>query len=88
MWDTAHNPWMHTDPGPSYRMSLLTLIILGECIIVIDKTISKIVKNSYGFDTAVIVQVVAAVLIVCKCRAVLVKEPAFLPPADWSSLNA
>jgi low temperature requirement protein LtrA len=32
------------------RMSLLSLIILGEGIIVICKAISKVVKNYYAFD--------------------------------------
>ncbi|KAH8712198.1 bacterial low temperature requirement A protein-domain-containing protein [Phaeosphaeriaceae sp. PMI808] len=46
------------------RMSLLTLIILGEGIIVICKSISKIVKNDYLWTTAVVGQIVTAVLII------------------------
>ncbi|KAF2744566.1 hypothetical protein M011DRAFT_168779 [Sporormia fimetaria CBS 119925] len=46
------------------RMSLLTLIILGEGIIVICKSISKIVKNEYSWTAAVLGQIVAAVLII------------------------
>ncbi|OAL01689.1 hypothetical protein IQ06DRAFT_346314 [Phaeosphaeriaceae sp. SRC1lsM3a] len=46
------------------RMSLLTLIILGEGIIVICKSISKIVKNEYLWSVAVVGQIVAAVLII------------------------
>jgi hypothetical protein len=46
------------------RMSLLTLIILGEGIIVICKSISKIVKNEFLWTAAVVGQVVAAVLII------------------------
>lgn len=41
------------------RMSLLTLIILGEGIIVICKSISKIVKNEYLWSVAVVGQIVA-----------------------------
>ncbi|KAF2028562.1 hypothetical protein EK21DRAFT_101735 [Setomelanomma holmii] len=43
------------------RMSLLTLIILGEGIIVICKSISKIVKNEYLWTLSVVGQIVAAV---------------------------
>ncbi|KAF1961254.1 hypothetical protein CC80DRAFT_488575 [Byssothecium circinans] len=46
------------------RMSLLTLIILGEGIIVICKAISKIVKNEFLWTSAVIGQIVAAILII------------------------
>ncbi|KAF2647659.1 hypothetical protein K491DRAFT_723245 [Lophiostoma macrostomum CBS 122681] len=46
------------------RMSLLTLIILGEGIIVICKSISKIVKNEFLWTAAVVGQVIAAVLII------------------------
>ena len=46
------------------RMSLLTLIILGEGIIVICKSIAKIVKNKYLWTGAVVGQIVAAVLII------------------------
>jgi low temperature requirement protein LtrA len=46
------------------RMSLLTLIILGEGIIVICKSISKIVKNEFMWTAAVVGQVVSAVLII------------------------
>jgi low temperature requirement protein LtrA len=46
------------------RMSLLTLIILGEGIIVICKSISKIVKNEFLWTAAVVGQIIAAVLII------------------------
>lgn len=46
------------------RMSLLTLIILGEGIIVICKSISKIVKNEFLWSSAVVGQIIAAVLII------------------------
>lgn len=46
------------------RMSLLTLIILGEGIIVICKSISKIVKNEYLWTAAVVGQIITAVLII------------------------
>jgi hypothetical protein len=46
------------------RMSLLTLIILGEGIIVICKSISKIVKNDYLWTAQVVGQIIAAVLII------------------------
>ncbi|PSN70736.1 hypothetical protein BS50DRAFT_267022 [Corynespora cassiicola Philippines] len=46
------------------RMSLLTLIILGEGIIVICKSISKIVKNEYLWSAAVVGQIIAAILII------------------------
>ncbi|CAN9221974.1 unnamed protein product [Alternaria sp. RS040] len=46
------------------RMSLLTLIILGEGIIVICKAISKIVKNGSQFDDALTGQIATAVLII------------------------
>jgi hypothetical protein len=46
------------------RMSLLTLIILGEGIIVICKAISYIVKNDYIFTSSVIGQIISAVLII------------------------
>lgn len=46
------------------RMSLLTLIILGEGIIVICKSISKVIKNDYQWTPAVTGQVVGAVLII------------------------
>lgn len=46
------------------RMSLLTLIVLGEGIIVICKSISKIVKNEYLWTAAVVGQIIAAVLII------------------------
>ena len=46
------------------RMSLLTLIILGEGIIVICKAISKIVKNEFLWTSAVVGQIAAAVLII------------------------
>lgn len=45
-------------------MSLLTLIVLGEGIIVICKAISKIVKNDYLWTAAVIGQIIGAVLII------------------------
>jgi hypothetical protein len=48
------------------RMSLLTLIILGEGIIVICKAISKIVKNGSQFDSSLTGQIVASVLIICE----------------------
>lgn len=43
-------------------MSLLTLIVLGEGIIVICKSISKIVKNDYLWSSSVIGQIIGAVL--------------------------
>ncbi|KAF2121199.1 bacterial low temperature requirement A protein-domain-containing protein [Lophiotrema nucula] len=46
------------------RMSLLTLIILGEGIIVICKSISKIVKNEFLWTAAVVGQIIAAVTII------------------------
>ncbi|KAF2183930.1 hypothetical protein K469DRAFT_689677 [Zopfia rhizophila CBS 207.26] len=46
------------------RMSLLTLIILGEGIIVICKAISKIVKNEYLWTAAVVGQIVCAIMII------------------------
>lgn len=46
------------------RMSLLTLIILGEGIIVVCKSISKIVKNQFVWTPPVIGQVIAAILII------------------------
>jgi hypothetical protein len=46
------------------RMSLLTLIILGEGIIVVCKSISKIVKNDFLWSAAVIGQIIAAILII------------------------
>lgn len=46
------------------RLSLLTLIILGEGIIVVCKAISKIVKNYYIFTASVVGQIIAAVLII------------------------
>ncbi|ORY10533.1 bacterial low temperature requirement A protein-domain-containing protein [Clohesyomyces aquaticus] len=46
------------------RMSLLSLIILGEGIIVICKAISKIVKLDYLWSAAVIGQIIAAILII------------------------
>jgi len=46
------------------RMSLLSLIILGEGIIVICKSISKIVKNEFLWSAAVVSQIIAAVLII------------------------
>lgn len=46
------------------RMSLLTLIILGEGIIVVCKAISKIVKNDYLWTVNVVGQIIAAVLII------------------------
>jgi low temperature requirement protein LtrA len=46
------------------RMSLLMLITLGEGIIVICKSISKIVKNEFLWTAAVVGQIVAAVLII------------------------
>jgi hypothetical protein len=45
-------------------MSLLTLIILGEGIIVICKSISKIVKNEYLWTASVVGQIVSAVAII------------------------
>jgi low temperature requirement protein LtrA len=41
------------------RMSLLTLIILGEGIIVVCKSISKIVKNEYLWSIPVVAQIIA-----------------------------
>ncbi|CAI6334022.1 unnamed protein product [Periconia digitata] len=46
------------------RMSLLTLIILGEGIIVICKAISEIVKNDFLWSSAVIGQIIGAVLVI------------------------
>ena len=46
------------------RMSLLTLIILGEGIIVVCKSISKIVKNEFLWTAPVVGQIIAAVLII------------------------
>lgn len=46
------------------RMSLLTLIILGEGIIVVCKSISKIVKNEFLWTAPVVGQVIAAILII------------------------
>jgi low temperature requirement protein LtrA len=46
------------------RMSLLTLIILGEGIIVVCKSISKIIKNDYLWTAAVVGQVIASILII------------------------
>ncbi|KAF2274201.1 uncharacterized protein EI97DRAFT_422655 [Westerdykella ornata] len=46
------------------RMSLLTLIILGEGIIVICKSLSKIVKNEFLWTAAVVGQIIAAILII------------------------
>jgi len=46
------------------RMSLLTLIILGEGIIVICKSISKIVKNDADWTSGIVGQIVAATLII------------------------
>jgi low temperature requirement protein LtrA len=46
------------------RMSLSTLIILGEGIIVICKSISKIVKNQFLWTAAVVGQVISAVFII------------------------
>lgn len=46
------------------RMSLLTLIVLGEGIIVICKAISKVVKNYILWTPEMIGQVIAAVLII------------------------
>jgi low temperature requirement protein LtrA len=46
------------------RMSLLTLIILGEGIIVICKSISKIIKNYFQWSTPIIGQIIASILII------------------------
>ncbi|KAF2878548.1 hypothetical protein BDV95DRAFT_475710, partial [Massariosphaeria phaeospora] len=46
------------------RMSLLTLIILGEGIIVVCKSISKIIKNEYLWSANVVGQVIASVCII------------------------
>ena len=46
------------------RMSLLTLIVLGEGIIVICKSISRIVKNNYLWSAPVVAQIIAGVLII------------------------
>jgi low temperature requirement protein LtrA len=46
------------------RMSLLTLIILGEGVIGSTKSIAKLVQNSYIFSPPVVGQVVSAVLII------------------------
>lgn len=49
------------------RISLLTLIILGEGIIVICKAISEIVKNgSFDFNGPITGQLISASMIVCK----------------------
>ncbi|KAE8843329.1 hypothetical protein HRS9139_02626 [Pyrenophora teres f. teres] len=50
--------------GVMQRMSLLTLIILGEGIIVICKAVSKLVKIGGEFDSRVTGQIVAAVVII------------------------
>lgn len=41
------------------RMSLLTVIIVGEGIIVICKSISKIVKNEFLWTASVVGQIIA-----------------------------
>jgi low temperature requirement protein LtrA len=41
------------------RMNLLTLIILGEGIIVVCKAISKLVKNKYLWSVSVVGQIIA-----------------------------
>ncbi|KAF2627106.1 hypothetical protein BU25DRAFT_411189 [Macroventuria anomochaeta] len=46
------------------RMSLLSLIILGEGIIVICKSISKIVKNEFLWTASVVGQIIAGILII------------------------
>ena len=46
------------------RMTLLSLIILGEGIIVICKSISKIIKNDYLWTAAVAGQIISAILII------------------------
>ncbi|KAL2063186.1 hypothetical protein VTL71DRAFT_6258 [Oculimacula yallundae] len=46
------------------RMSLLTMIILGEGVIVVSKTISKIVKNHNAWDGPTIGTIVAAIAII------------------------
>ncbi|KAF3036651.1 hypothetical protein E8E12_001201 [Didymella heteroderae] len=48
-------------------MSLLSLIILEEVIIVICNSISKIVKNEFLWSAAVVGQIIAAVLIIYWC---------------------
>jgi low temperature requirement protein LtrA len=46
------------------RMSLLTLIILGEGVIGATKSISSIVKNRYIFSAGVVGQIISAVLVI------------------------
>jgi low temperature requirement protein LtrA len=46
------------------RMSLLTLIILGEGVIGSTKSIAKIVQNDETFSGAVVGQIISAVLII------------------------
>ncbi|KAF2710708.1 hypothetical protein K504DRAFT_489740 [Pleomassaria siparia CBS 279.74] len=46
------------------RMSLLTLIIFGEGIIVVCKSVSKIVKNDFLWTAPVVGQVIASILII------------------------
>ncbi|KAF2710728.1 hypothetical protein K504DRAFT_376108, partial [Pleomassaria siparia CBS 279.74] len=46
------------------RMSLLTLIILGEGIMVICKAISKIVKSDAVFTGSIVAQIIAAILVI------------------------
>jgi low temperature requirement protein LtrA len=60
------------------RMSLLTLIILGEGIIVICKAISKIVKNGSQFDGDLTGQIIAAVVIICKYLGFISTHPSLI----------
>ena len=48
------------------RMSLLTLIILGEGIIIISKALSSLVKSVYEISPGMIGQIIAAVMIVVR----------------------
>lgn len=53
------------------RMSLLTLIILGEGIIVVTKCVATIIKNGYPFSAAVIGQVISSILIIVSMASLL-----------------
>lgn len=46
------------------RMSLLTLIILGEGVIILTKSIAVIVQNYYLFSADTIGQIISAILII------------------------
>jgi low temperature requirement protein LtrA len=66
--------WHSVSPKGTHimdRMLLLSLIILGEGIIIITKAISKIVNDDYAFNAALIGQSIAAALILYKSSATL-----------------